>query len=193
MAVVTSFPALHPSCRIFHTPGRRGTGNNMKRLHRLMRMVPVLLLILPLLIPPVQAADGIDWKEGALAHLAPYIGTYEYDAVLDDATVQTALRDLVGEKLPIFRRNLSVSGPIDFSSGNLVLSGLAPHQGGAEEAMILIKIYDGTVRAGLLHQSKMTLYARDPQYAYIPKILRDFLAPRPPRASLPPQVEWIRE
>jgi hypothetical protein len=150
-----------------------------------------------LLVAAIAAvAQDLDWKTGKLGHLAPYIGTYRYDAILDDPAVKSALRTLAGADTAHIVANLDVASPIAFVGGNLVLRGNAPHRGGLDEAIVLVMIYDGTVRAALLHDRQMKLFARDSEYAYVPRELKDFLRPRetePKRESLPPGVEWVRE
>ena len=116
------------------------------------RFRPVVsLLLLGGMLCTATAALGrdIDWKEGKLGHLSQYIGTYHYDAVLDDPKVAAALHALAGSASRILRANLNVVAPIEFVDECLVLQGNAPHEGGSEEAMVLIKPYDGTVRAAL--------------------------------------------
>lgn len=150
-----------------------------------------------LLVAVIAAvAQDLDWKTGKLGHLAPYIGTYRYDAILDDPTVNSALRTLAGADTAHIVANLDVASPIAFVDGNLVLRGNAPHRGGLEEAIMLVKIYDGTVRAALLHDGRMKLFARDSEYVYVPDPLKYFLRPRQtePAGELPPAgVEWVRE
>jgi hypothetical protein len=151
--------------------------------------------LFPALAGPARAEE-IDWKNGTLGHLAPHIGTYRYDAVLGDPAVKAALEKLAGADLPVIVANLAVAGPIDFVGGHLVLRGLAPHQGGEEEAMVLVKIYDGSVRAGLLHAGRLRLFAPDERYSYLPAPLKDFARPRDAAFSPsapPPGVEWLRE
>jgi hypothetical protein len=148
-----------------------------------------------LLVAAIAAvAQDLDWKTGKLGHLAPYIGTYRYDAVLDDPAVKSALRTLADADTAHIVANLDVASPIAFVDGNLVLHGNAPHRGGLEESILLVTIHDGTVRAALLHDRKMKLFARDPEYAYVPRALKDFLRPRetePKRESLPADIEWV--
>jgi len=145
----------------------------------------------------VAQAQEVDWKVGKLGHLAPHIGTYSYVAVLGDPEVEVALKGLVGADLAgVIAINLNVASPIDFVSGHLVLRGNAPHQGGEEEAMVLVKIYDGTVRAALLHKGRMRLFAPDAEYDYLPPPLKDFLRSRDDAVhpnALPRGVEWLRE
>ena len=152
-----------------------------------------LLAIASSVLVPPEHAQEIDWKTGRLGHLAAYIGTYRYDKVLDDPAVRAALVSLGGTETDVIVENLTVAAPIDFISGQLVLRGNAPHRGGLEEAIVLVRIFDGTVRAALLHQGHMSLYARDAEYAYLPPVLQTFLQARPTEikpATLPPGVLW---
>jgi hypothetical protein len=92
------------------------------------------------------------------------------------------------------RNGSNVASPSAFVGGHLLLRGNAPHRGGLEEAIVLVMIYDGTVRAALLHDGRMKLFARDAEYAYVPREIKDFLRPRetePKRESLPAGVEWV--
>jgi hypothetical protein len=75
----------------------------------------------------------------------------------------------------LLKQNLATRGPIDFIDGNLVLTGQAPHMGGAEEAALWVKVYDGSVRAVIMHQGKVTIYAKDMQYDHLPGELRSYV------------------
>ncbi|MCP5371514.1 MAG: hypothetical protein H6907_07225 [Hyphomicrobiales bacterium] len=159
------------------------------------------LLLAALLTAPPGGARGVlaedtDWKAGRLGHLAGAIGTYGYDRVLGDPAVAAALAALTGgADARTIAANMAVAAPIEFMDASLVLRGNAPHRGGEEEALVMVRLFDGTVRAALLHGGRMKLYASDERFDYLPKVLRDFLAPRadrpPPPARLPPGVEWV--
>jgi hypothetical protein len=163
----------------------------MRAVFRIRYIRTCVAAIATLCAAAAACAEEVDWKQGALQHLARFIGTYAYEAVLEDPAVSTALRDLAGDDVDIIVRNLQVQGPIDFIDGHLVLRGLAPHQGGSEEATVWVKIYDGTVRAALLHAGTMSLFARDSRYNYVPRELRGFLGPRTIERGPPSGVVWI--
>jgi hypothetical protein len=149
--------------------------------------------------------DDMDDKEGKLGHLSRFIGTYHYDAVLDDPQVKQALAQTVGDDVGLLKENLAARGPIDFIEGNLVLSGLAPHQGGIEMATLWIRVYDGTILAAIMHESKVTIYgvgpgesAQSSRYGRLPRLFRDFVSDPPfPLRGLnedfkPPGVRWVK-
>jgi|GEM_PF-3424870 len=159
-----------------------------------VRLVPlVLALLLPLAHASSALAQEVDWKAGALGHLAPLIGTYRLDDVLADPEVAATLARLVPEearaRIPL---NLQVAGPIDFISGYLVLSGNAPHAGGEEEAQLWLKVYDGSALVVLTQSGVRTLYADMERYSYLPKALRAQLAasPQDMLAAKPPALLW---
>ena len=41
--------------------------------------------------------------------------------------------------------------------------------GGVEEAALRVKVYDGSVRAVIMHQGKVTIYAKEMRYDYLPR------------------------
>lgn len=144
-----------------------------------------------------------DDKRGTLGHLSQFAGTYRYDAVLDDPAVAKALEDLTGkEAAQLIRSDMQVIFPIDLDGSDLVLRGRKNHQGMEEEALVYVNIYKGSIRAGLVHEEKPTLYARDKEYHYIPDALRNFVRwpveadenrKWPPQEDAPPKgVVWIR-
>jgi len=116
----------------------------------------VVVAILIVLCAATSAQD-IDWKKGKLGHLIRLIGTYDNDALLGDPQVKQALAQVVGKDVRLLKENLAVRGPIDFIDGDLVLTGLAPHMGGVEEATLWVKVYDGSVRAVIMHEGKVTI------------------------------------
>jgi len=141
----------------------------------------------------VSLAQDIDWKQGKLGHLIGLVGTYNNDALLDDPQVKEALNQVVGMDVALLKRNLATRGPIDFIDGYLVLTGLAPHMGGSEEATLWVKVYDGSLCAAILHAGKVTIYARDSQYDHLPgpfrNYVRNLLDPSYDIAP-PPGVRW---
>ena len=147
--------------------------------------------ILIFLSAPTSAQD-VDWKKGKLGRLVGLIGTYNNDALLDDPQVKQATRLVVGKDVGLLKENLATRGPIDFIDGNFVLAGQAPHMGGAEEAAIWVKVYDGSVRAVIMHQGKVTIYAKETQYDHLPTQFRSYVRNlvAPGDEEPPPGVHW---
>lgn len=133
-----------------------------------------LCLALNLLGP---AAWALDLKQGRLGHLAPLIGTYRHQEILADPAVQDTLAALVpAEAMPALLRNLDVVGPVDFISGHLVFAGNRAHHGGEDEAMVWIRIHDGSIRVALKQQGLTAVYARERQYGDLPLAMRIYLS-----------------
>ena len=102
------------------------------------------------------------------------------------------MAQVVGKDVGLLKQNLATRGPIDFIDGNLVLTGLAPHMGGTEEASLWVKVYDGSVRAVIMHKGKVTIYAKDGQYYYLPGPFRNYVRNLldPGSETEPPGVRW---
>ncbi|MCM8738923.1 hypothetical protein M5E06_33100 [Azospirillum sp. A1-3] len=155
----------------------------------------VLALTVVTTLSGAAFAETVTGVKGKLAHLALYIGSGEYEAVLADPMVKQNLLQVVGKaNMPQIERDLDVRGEIEYREGCLVLEGNAPHQGGEEGVSIWIKVYDGSVRVGQIHKRKSIIYAKDSQYNYIPSGLRDYVKnPTFNMESKPPSgVTWMR-
>jgi hypothetical protein len=154
--------------------------------------IAVTLTVTAILVVLSAPTSAQDWKKGKLGHLVRLIGTYNNDALLDDAQVKQAMRLVVGKDVGLMKDNLATRGPIDFIDGNLVLTGLAPHMGGTEEAPLWVKVYDGSVRAVIMHQGKVTIYATDMRYDHLPGQLRSYVRNLldPSYELEPPGLHW---
>jgi hypothetical protein len=157
-------------------------------------LIAVTLTVVAILsfLSDSTSAQDVDWKKGKLGRLAGLIGTYNNDALLDDQQVKQAMRQVVGKDVGLLKQNLATRGPIDFIDGNLVLAGQAPHMGGDEEAAIWVKVYDGSVRAVIMHQGKVTIYAKETQYDHLPVQFRSYVRNlvAPSGEAPPPGVRW---
>ncbi|MGH8127148.1 MAG: hypothetical protein ACRETC_02120 [Gammaproteobacteria bacterium] len=111
------------------------------------------LLLAVLYTPTADACTG------KLVRLLTYAGEYKTTQLLNAAVVGDALKRLLGSEFAHLKRNLDVSGPVDLVSCDLIIAGNAPHQGGEENAIIVINVYSGAVAAAILSQSKIAIYA----------------------------------
>jgi len=125
---------------------------------------------------PPAADQGIDWKKGKWGHLAPFIGTDKYDAVLNDPAVAAEVDALLSpDDKKHLMDNLSVAGPIGFEGDCLTLSGNAPHQGGSELGFVNLCLYNGAVHVGILSGGAYKVYTRSEKYDYLPPSLRNWV------------------
>jgi hypothetical protein len=148
-----------------------------------------------------STAEALDWKKGKLAHLIRLIGTYDENALLNDPQVKRHLTHLVSDDIGLLKENLAEHGPINFIDGNLVLGGYAAKEeedenflNDKEAATLLVRVYDGSVRAAILHDGKVTIYSKDSRYRDIPESLRGFaryhISGTTQDFELPPGVRW---
>lgn len=117
-----------------------------------------LVLALPLLPATTWAQGQFDNKRGVLGHLSAQIGTYNYDAVLNDPALRARLVALLGEPgVRLLAQNLQTVTPIAFDGASLILRGLRPRSGGEEEAFLGIRPHDGALEVAILSRGRITL------------------------------------
>jgi hypothetical protein len=176
----------------FDRLGQRGFRLRHLVRRRLSLAIAFTVAAVLIVLSAATPAQDIDWKKGKLSHLIRLIGTSDNDALLDDPQVKQAMAQVVGKDVGLLKQNLATRGPIDFIDGNLVLTGLAPHMGGTEEASLWVKVYDGSVRAVIMHRGKVTIYAKDGQYYYLPGPFRNYVRNLldPGSETEPPGVRW---
>jgi hypothetical protein len=107
--------------------------------------------------------------------LRKYVGSPDYPALLKEPAVKANLQAVVGKQLPTLMRNLNVASDIDRIGGALAVVGNAPHKGGEEEGVICVSEYDGKVEAAILSKSRITVFAKDPNYEYLMLCIKDWI------------------
>lgn len=121
-----------------------------------MRRRAILAL---LAVSPVPASgQGLPrpTTQGPLGHLSARIGSYDYNAVLNDPAVSRALNAMLGAQgMRLLRNNLQVATPIAFDGSWIILRGLAPHQGGVEEAILGVQPSSGRVETAILSNGRV--------------------------------------
>lgn len=126
---------------------------------------------------PAYAQEGndTDWKKGKWGHLAPLIGTYQLQTVLDDPQVSAALDKVIDEKQKkIFMKNMDVTSPIGFDGDCLVITGNAEEGGNSETAFLNVCLYAGKVHVGIQSDSSVMVYASEDTYNELPLSLRQW-------------------
>ncbi len=143
-------------------------------------------------------------RHGKLGHLSQFAGSFRHDAVLRDPEVARAVEDLTGkEGAKLIQRDMKDAALIELRGTVLVLRGHQAHLGMEQEALVLIDLEDGTIRAAVIDSEKSTIYARDEKYSWIPGALRYFARwptipeeqreHSPPEETGPPEgVTWVR-
>ena len=108
------------------------------------------------------AVEGIPAEWSNLTSLVgKYPGEYSKDNIdiFDKGGVAAALKTLLGPKMAVFQKNLSVASPLERAGRYFYLSGNAPHQGGIEQAYLLIDSTRREVQVGLWERGKLTVYS----------------------------------
>ena len=116
-----------------------------------------------------------DWSTWKLGHLSRYIGSDDYETVFNDPFVRRAMKDLLGNNVSLFLRNIQVRGPIGFEGFGLVLDGNKPHEGDKESAVLIVDLYDGEIHAGIMSKGKITVYSKALRYAHLPIAIRQWV------------------
>ncbi len=132
-----------------------------------------LLLITAQPVTAQEQANDIDWKVGEWGDLSPYIGTYDYDAVLTDERVAMALTQRLNEE----QRNalwdkMQVRNPIGFEDDCLLLNANAVSSADSSSAFVAVCLYKATVHVGMRHEAKIILYTGAKKYEYLPHAMR---------------------
>jgi hypothetical protein len=171
----------------------------MRSLSLTVAVIAAILIVLG----AASTTEAADWKKGKLGHLSRLIGTGDADALLNDPEVKRHLAQVVGkDDIGLLKENLTEHGPINFIDGNLVLSGYAPEKDGQKDdserakemGTLWVRVYDGSVRATIVHEGNVSIYGKDSKYYYIPGPLRDYaryrLSPFTADEDPPQGVRW---
>ena len=107
----------------------------------------------------VLACTGAYACSGKHADWVRYAGTRDQHKLLAEPLVVAQLRRLPASVRRHLLRNLAVTGSIDLVSCDLVIAGNAEHMGGAENAIVDINLYSGTLSAAILSRGRIDIYA----------------------------------
>lgn len=109
---------------------------------------------------PQAKATPVEWS-----NLAALEGRYpgDYDAsnidLFERGAIAAALRAQLGPKFEVLKANLAVVSPLERQGRVYHLSGNAAHQGGVEQAYILIDAARRAVQVGLWEKGKLRVFA----------------------------------
>ena len=103
--------------------------------------------------------------------LKKYVGTYDAELLLNEASVNKSITNLLNEESKHLKNNLSVRGQVNSIDGFLSVSGNAPHQGTEEEAIVCIGSSPENIHAAIFSKGSITIYTKEEQYNYVPKCI----------------------
>jgi len=142
----------------------------------MQRLVVLMLTVLGVMAPDGSIAGDADAKSRAM--IDRYVGTWAIAEFLEEPAIRGELRALLGDRLSELENSLSVSGGIEYFGGALAIRGNAPHSGGEQEGIVCVQVW-GTnveVHAALFSKGDVTVYTRQPRYAYLSTCVKDWIA-----------------
>ena len=145
----------------------------------------------------VQAAERVpqvalkpvklDWRD--LRSLADSRDTYVTN--FKEGEIAAVIKAMVGNKVSLLEQNLAVSTPLKRQGSLYYLSGNAPHQGGMEQAYILMDATRRVIQVGLWDRGKLTIYRSSGNSITAPSEIQDLLNQSPPEDALAaPGTPW---
>jgi hypothetical protein len=139
------------------------------------RQLAAIAMPLLLLNPWRNLSAQAPRRTTAAALVRTYANTDLGFRLLREAPVRAALVRLLGDRLPQLERNLDVSGSVDVIDGSLAVSGIAPHHGGEDEAIVCIVTYDLSVHAAILSGRTIDVFTPSASYANVPLCIKDWI------------------
>ncbi|HET8898541.1 MAG TPA: hypothetical protein VFN09_07225 [Rhodanobacteraceae bacterium] len=102
-----------------------------------------------------QPTTELNWN-----NLDAAVGKYQNDfGLFGVGQVPDALQDLLGDKFDLLQNNLTVAGPLRKSAAVYYITGNAAHQGGVEQAYVLLDPATQAIEVGLWQQGTLTVLA----------------------------------
>ncbi|MDQ3800630.1 MAG: hypothetical protein M3384_14370 [Acidobacteriota bacterium] len=112
----------------------------------------------------------------SLKALKNYAGEYANDKVLKNSVLRKLLVGLVGSsKLKTIEHYTTVAGPVDMISGDIVVSGCAPHQCSDKSAVVVAVLATNEVHAAIFENEEIVIYSKQKTYDYLPEGLKDWV------------------
>ena len=148
-------------------------------------------------MPPDFEGEGgcVEPRQDGVEYLMAYVATKKPMCLIYDPTVKSALDGLMGTEFLHLRKNLDRRPSIGYYEGNLVLEGSRRpvHGGGEERAMLMVRVFDGEVRVGILSNGVRTIYAGDNHWSDLPTLLRAWARGHldPYDFEAPQDIVWI--
>lgn len=105
-----------------------------------------------------------------LAELKPYVGAYPSDSnvsFLEEGVLAERLKRLLGPDYSTLLMNLRTVSPLMDDAGRWFITGNRPHEGGVEEAAVVVDSAQNAVRVWMLHGGQVREWV-DPAGAQVP-------------------------
>ena len=133
----------------------------------------------------------------AWTNLASSIGKFQSDSdpngidLLTSGPIADAIRSRLGRKIDLLASNLSAISGLQRQGSLYWVTGNAPHQGGVEQAYVLLDANRRAVQIGLWEKGKLTVYAPQGGRLPVPQDIARLLMDSPPEDAVPlPGTAW---
>ena len=133
----------------------------------------------------------------AWTNLASSIGKFQSDSdpngidLLTSGPIADAIRSRLGRKMDLLASNLSAISSLQRQGSLYWVTGNAPHQGGVEQAYVLLDANRRAVQIGLWEKGKLTVYAPQGGRLPVPQDIARLLMDSPPEDAVPlPGTAW---
>lgn len=108
--------------------------------------------------PPAAADAPAKPAVPSWGSLDAWVGKYPYESNLfEQSPISADLKQLLGDRFAVFQTNMKVSGPLSEEHGVLYVSGNKPHEGGGEQAYLLIEPATHRLEVGLWQERKLSV------------------------------------
>ena len=114
--------------------------------------------------------DAAPVNPNGLASLQQYVGTYPSDnqsSFLEQGVLAERLKQLLGAEYANFLLNMRTVTPLKQDGTLWFITGNRPHEGGMEEAAVVIDSPQNAIRVWMLHDGKVNEWV-DPAGAQVP-------------------------
>ena len=108
------------------------------------------------------------WEDYSRGHLFRYVGTYNYEAVLDDPILRPELELLFGPHLPHFLRNiLEDRFAINYEEPGIVMRGYGTEPS-REQAILFVGVRGDRVYGAIFSNDVTTVFSNGKDFAELP-------------------------
>ena len=110
--------------------------------------------------PHKQAPDTASAANANWSKLQSLTGQLPSESGLfDNSPITASLKTLLGDQFDTFRSNFQVETPLQADGDLLYTSGNRPHQGGTDQAYLIISPTSRTLEVGLWDNGKLTTFS----------------------------------
>ncbi len=112
----------------------------------------------------------------SLKSLKNYVGKYANEKVLKNSAFRKLLIGLVGNsKVRVIEHYTIVAGPVDMISGDVIISGCAPHECSDKSAIVVAVLATNEVHVAIFENEEIVIYSKQKTYDFLPEGLKDWV------------------